>query len=99
MSADRFDPDSESTTLNRRVFEREFPRRRTATIEAERFQLEVQMLDESDGGVGVYSSQRVELVAGLFVSVYIDGQPARTAEVRYVHPHSHGGFHIGLKWS
>lgn len=87
-----------SLESDRRTAERAFPRRRTAGLEVNGERYDLQLLDESDGGLGVYCGTQLGLTNRSTVLVHVDGQEPRRAEVRYVRPHSHGGYHIGLMW-
>lgn len=90
---------SPSLECDRRTAERAFPRRRTAALEVQGERFELQLLDESEGGLGLYCGSRLELANGDIVFVHVDGQNPRSAEVRYVRPLSNGGFHVGLQWT
>lgn len=83
---------------DRRQSEREFPRRTMARIEMEGTTQEFQILDESEGGLGVYVSTREEFLPNTIVAVSVEADDKRSAVVRYVFPHPNGGYQVGLKW-
>lgn len=94
----RPEEDAIASEYDRRGFQRDFAVRRIAVLEHRETRHEAQILDESEGGLGVFVGQRSGLAEGFRVQVQIDGDPNRTAEIRYVHPLPHGGFHVGLMW-
>jgi len=83
---------------DRRQSEREFPRRTIARIELDGTTQEFQILDESEGGLGVYASTREQFQPNTIVAVAVEADDTRSATVRYVFPHPNGGYQVGLKW-
>ena len=86
------------TNSDKRQSEREFPRRVTAQVSCRNTVREFQILDESSGGLGLFSPDDESLREGDAVAVTIAGCPPRDAVVCYVRAHAHGGYHIGLQW-
>ena len=95
---DRTENDAIAGEFDRRSRRRDFAVRRIAFLELRETRLEAQILDESEGGLGVFVGRRSGLSEGLRIQVHLDGDPTRTAEIRYVHTMPHGGFHVGLMW-
>lgn len=87
-----------ATGADRRTSEREFPRRTAVRVMLEGTWREFQVLDESEGGLGIFASDKVGLDRGSFVDVDCEFVGHRRAEIRYIAPHQRGGFHIGLMW-
>lgn len=83
----------------RRHFDRVFPRRTSLTVGVDGKHLELQILNESDGGVGLFSASDGVLSVGSKVEVRQGAEHSRQAVVRYIHPHPNGGYQIGLMWA
>lgn len=83
---------------DRRQFEREFSRRAIAFLDSGKQSHELQIIDESDGGLGCFTGLRIHLNSGDIVTVRIEGDPPRQAVVRYLMDHPRGGMHVGLQW-
>ncbi|MBY0587832.1 hypothetical protein K2X85_11690 [bacterium] len=88
-----------ATGANRRTAEREFPRRTSVRLFLGDGWREFQVLDESDGGLGIFAGSCEGLLKGSFVLVFCEVLGERKAEIRYAAPHPRGGFHIGLMWA
>lgn len=102
MANGEFDVTTESSTVsgaNRRIHEREFPRRTSVQLFLGNAWREFQVLDESDGGLGIFSGTCDELERGRIVTVQCETRGSRQAEVRYLAPHPRGGFHVGIMWT
>lgn len=87
-----------ATDDERRVTEREFPRRTIARVDFDGELHDFQILDESDGGLGIYASSRDRFFSNSVVLVTVEADESRHATVRYISAHPNGGFQIGLKW-
>lgn len=83
---------------DRRSSDRDFSARSVATIISNDQSIVCQILDESNGGLGLFVSNQPPFTQADTVMVHITGRQARSAEVRYVRPHHRGGFQIGLHW-
>jgi hypothetical protein len=99
MNLERLPHETAASLANRRSSEREFPRRTSVRIWIDPLWREFQVLDESEGGLGIFSGTEEGLVRGEFVRVICEITGPREAEIRYVAPHPNGGFSVGLKWS
>ena len=87
-----------ATDDERRNSEREFPRRNIARVDFDGTLHDFQILDESEGGLGIYASSRDRFKSDSVVSVTVEADESRTATVRYISPHPNGGFQVGLQW-
>jgi hypothetical protein len=86
------------TDDERRQFERAFPRRTTARVEINGLLHDFQILDESDGGIGLYSGMGEQFLQDSVVLVTVATDEARQAIVRYISHHPNGGYQVGLQW-
>ncbi len=87
-----------ATGADRRTSEREFPRRTSVRLLLSGTWREFQVLDESEGGLGIFSGSTDELQKGSIVDAYCEFAGQRRAAIRYIAPHPRGGFHVGLMW-
>ena len=86
------------TDDERRNSERAFPRRTIAHINFDGELSDFQILDESDGGLGIYASSRERFISGTVVWVTVEADESRPATVRYISAHPNGGYQVGLQW-
>jgi hypothetical protein len=76
--------------------ERDYPRRAAARLLVAEHEHPFQILDESEGGLGLYSADSSGLTVGGAVVVRIAERPDRKGIVRYIHSLPFGGFQIGV---
>ncbi|MFO0946825.1 MAG: PilZ domain-containing protein [Planctomycetota bacterium] len=82
----------------RRHHERVFPNRLVATVLTASEKRELRLMDVSEGGLGFFCSAIGSLEVGGQISVIMEAEAPREAIVRYITPHPHGGFHVGVEW-
>lgn len=77
---------------------REFPRRATAMLRSRLDQKSFRLLDESEGGIGLFGGEVGMLAVGQAVEVTLSDGTSKHGVITHLRTHERGGFHVGISW-
>lgn len=92
-------PEATLAERDRRRSARVFASRRLALLRSQHLCEQVQLLDESDKGVGLFLRSVEQLDVGSSVDITIPTESIQPGRVRYILPAKLGGYRVGIEWT